>query len=280
VRDPSRRLAVVLGFELVGAARVAHRPLAVPGMDAVADVAAGEGHTCVLRVDGRVQCWGLGESGQLGDGIRADRTVPSRVELDEPVREVALQARHTCALLDSGRVVCLGSGSRGQRPVNVPVMRTLARGGSEVFCGLGDDDDLICWEISRSGPAAAHPVASDVAIVSSGSGGLCWSSGRSGYCSGPSHVLGLMGVDEGNPPVEVPELGEARSIVLSRGHGCVVRESGALACWGDNRRGEVGDGSRERRRRPALVDLPAEAHDAAKPTMPAQITQITYRNCH
>jgi alpha-tubulin suppressor-like RCC1 family protein len=44
----------------------------MPGNAGVADVSAGEMHTCAVLADGSVACWGDDRAGQLGDGVLAD----------------------------------------------------------------------------------------------------------------------------------------------------------------------------------------------------------------
>lgn len=46
-------------------------------------VSAGDAHTCALRPDGAIMCWGKNAAGQLGDGSRFDEARPVRVA--EPV---------------------------------------------------------------------------------------------------------------------------------------------------------------------------------------------------
>ncbi|AKT43089.1 uncharacterized protein CMC5_073170 [Chondromyces crocatus] len=42
-----------------------------------ARIAAGEGHACLLTGEGEVRCWGSNASGQLGDGSKLVRTLPT-----------------------------------------------------------------------------------------------------------------------------------------------------------------------------------------------------------
>ena len=44
----------------------------------VVAIAAGSEHTCALTTGGAMRCWGTNVSGQLGDGMRRDRTIPGR----------------------------------------------------------------------------------------------------------------------------------------------------------------------------------------------------------
>ncbi|WP_437893217.1 hypothetical protein [Sorangium sp. So ce124] len=92
--------------------------------ETVTGLVAGEAHTCALLAGGRVKCWGLNDSGQLGLGDTVNRgdapdgmgdTLPP-VDLGEGATAEAITAgaNHTCALLTDGRVKCWGSNGSGQ----------------------------------------------------------------------------------------------------------------------------------------------------------------------
>jgi len=55
---------------------------AVPGLTDVTRVAAGAAHSCAIRGDGTVWCWGSNTSGQLGDGDALVQTKPQLARLD------------------------------------------------------------------------------------------------------------------------------------------------------------------------------------------------------
>jgi alpha-tubulin suppressor-like RCC1 family protein len=42
-------------------------------------IAAGERHTCAMKSDGTVWCWGYNGSGQLGDNTKVDKSTPVQV---------------------------------------------------------------------------------------------------------------------------------------------------------------------------------------------------------
>src|SRR5688500_6794384 len=42
-------------------------------------VAAGYSHTCTIRTDGSLWCWGSNGNGQVGDGTNTNRTTPVRI---------------------------------------------------------------------------------------------------------------------------------------------------------------------------------------------------------
>ena len=83
-------------------------PTAVPGVDKVADLSAGEAHTCA-RSNGALTCWGNNRRGQLGDGTTEDRAAGTRVRNLPDIKAVAAGAHHTCALTRTGGVMCWGS---------------------------------------------------------------------------------------------------------------------------------------------------------------------------
>ncbi len=56
------------------------KPVSVPGLSSVVDIAVGGNHTCARKIDGGVLCWGWNEFGQLGDGTTQDRITPTLVK--------------------------------------------------------------------------------------------------------------------------------------------------------------------------------------------------------
>ncbi len=57
----------------------AHTPVRVSGGIRFQSVSTGRGHTCGIALDGSAWCWGLNDSGQLGDGTTVGRMTPARV---------------------------------------------------------------------------------------------------------------------------------------------------------------------------------------------------------
>ncbi|MEZ4662742.1 MAG: hypothetical protein R2911_34775 [Caldilineaceae bacterium] len=67
------------------------------------------GHSCVLKSDFTVQCWGSNKFGQLGDGTTTSSTSPQTVPGLSGVRQLDASVEHTCALLADSGVKCWGS---------------------------------------------------------------------------------------------------------------------------------------------------------------------------
>jgi alpha-tubulin suppressor-like RCC1 family protein len=83
------------------------------GMAAVA-VGVGGAHSCAVRMDGTVACWGDNAQGQIGDGSLISRDLPAEVVDLRTARAVAAGNIHGCALDDGGGAYCWGSNMFGQ----------------------------------------------------------------------------------------------------------------------------------------------------------------------
>ena len=53
-----------------------------PGTSYLSVVTPGSSHTCGITTSGTLKCWGVNESGQVGDGTTTNRPTPTAVDLD------------------------------------------------------------------------------------------------------------------------------------------------------------------------------------------------------
>ncbi len=90
------------------------QPVPVAGdLSGVADVAAGQRHTCAVDGAGAAWCWGVDYSGALGSG-EYEGIQPNPVpvySLGEGVVDITAGSEHSCAVKDSGFTACWGSSS-------------------------------------------------------------------------------------------------------------------------------------------------------------------------
>jgi alpha-tubulin suppressor-like RCC1 family protein len=193
-------------------------------------LAVGSSHTCALQQDGSIACWGRNSNGQLGMGHGGpespDVHVPEPVEgLDGPATALALGYEHSCALLDGGEVACWGQNYFGQLGLGMERYDQPFRDRPEKVPGLA--------ETSRRIAAGGYHTC----VLSATGKVYCWGDNRHGQLGDGTDV-------ERPSPVAVKGLpGAVREVVAGGFHTCAVTEAGQVYCWGQNRWGQVGDGS-------------------------------------
>jgi hypothetical protein len=74
------------------------------------------------------------------------------------------------------------------------------------------------------------------------------------FCWSTNAMLTALGITAGATPRAAVLSGEERRIVVGPVHGCVIRDSGAVACFGTNSSGQLGRGSTVVE--PGVVDVP------------------------
>ena len=203
------------------------------GDNAPVSISAGTRHTCAAYASGSVSCWGDNENGQLGDGEFGSNlysTVPVAVLGISDAVAVAVGWEHSCALHGTGEVSCWGDNSHGE-------------------VGSGQTDDTV--------PLPAKAVGIDDAVsVTAGHWHTCALRLTGGiYCWGADHDGQLGDGQIGEQidsftredvdsfvPVEVLEISDATDVSANGEHTCAVHATGEVSCWGDNWRGELGNG--------------------------------------
>lgn len=204
-------------------------------------VSAGARHTCAVRSDGRLVCWGESDHGRLGNGNAAagdvnpenvsdpDRLVTELGAGREAV-EVSAGVHHTCARVDNGDILCWGSNNDGQL------------GYGDV--GLIGNDET---------PASVGPVdlgdrAPEVTSLSVGILHTCAVADGDVHCwgAGDGGRLGYgntRGVGDNEHPYQAGrvKLGrEAVAVGAGARHSCALLDNGRVRCWGRNNYGQLG----------------------------------------
>lgn len=219
----------------------------VPRVIAVADnrilqISSSTGHTCALKRDGTVACWGRNLAGELGNANFELQTVPKLVSggalSGKTVTQIAAGGAHTCALLSDGSVACWGwniSGQLGNGNTNdssTPLAVTggaltgktvvqIAAGGNRT-CALIDDGSVACWGFLFNNGTSEHLPENfqlTPSLITSGA---------------------LNGAT-------------VAQIAVAESHFCALLTIGNVACWGDNYFGQIGDGTTSDVELPFLV---------------------------
>jgi alpha-tubulin suppressor-like RCC1 family protein len=194
--------------------------------DDIVELALGADHGCALRSDGAVWCWGGNDRGQvaqhdLDEVFTSPRAVPELAG----VTQLTAGISHTCALVGSpGEVMCWGRNDRAQ-------------------VGNGEVSDAV------PSPAKVADLEDAVEIVAGGSHTCARREAGSVVCWGYNY-LGSLGNGSTRPTratslQEVVQLSDAVALAAGEYFTCALRAGGRVVCWGDNRHGQLGDGTSE-----------------------------------
>ena len=245
-------------------------------------VSASWGHTCAISTAGRVECWGLNNNGQVGDGTTTNRNAPTQViGLESGVSAITLGRDHTCALTKSGGVRCwgynwgrLGDGTTDSRNVPTQVSGlesgvSAISSGSTLTCALTTAGGVKCWGVNGDGqlgdgtttdrtlPTQVSGLQSGITAVSSGADHACalttagkikcWGNNEDGQLGDGTTSNRLL-------PTQVSSL-ESSVSAISSGyyHTCALMTTGGVKCWGSNQHGQLGDGTTTKRQVPTQV---------------------------
>jgi alpha-tubulin suppressor-like RCC1 family protein len=176
--------------------------------------------------------WGRNDIGQLGTGAVGNQSQPAPV-IGGPSTDwgdASAGFAHTCAVNEDASTWCwgdnfwgeIGDGTTTNRsaPTQVgtgQVWRGVTAGGGHT-CGVQLDGTAWCWGRNDEGQ------------------------------------LGIGSTDEQHAPTQLGADADWSTVVAGNGlHSCGIRSNGTLWCWGDNRLGQLGDGTADDRDAPTQV---------------------------
>ena len=170
----------------------------------------GYAHSCGVRVDGSVACWG--------------QTWPGQADPPDS-RFVAVSAgrSHSCGVRTDGTVACWGSNDTKQSEAPTGTFRSVSAGDG-VSCGLRTDDTIDCW---GSNPHfKPEPPSGQFSAVAVGGAHACAvRADDSMVCWGDFDYA------------DVPD-GRFQAVASGGAFSCGLRFDATLVCWGVNWMGE------------------------------------------
>ncbi|MCA9696139.1 MAG: hypothetical protein KC431_01355, partial [Myxococcales bacterium] len=209
----------------------------VPLGEPVEALWVGPRHNCVRTVSDEIICWGGGyySGGALGYGVPLTQPLgddePANalgtVDVGGVVEAMALSDRNSCALLEGGSVRCWGA--------HTNVL------GQETGEAIGDDEaPSSVAPLDLGGPAVAIAAGGYHACAILEDQTLrCWGynfDGQLGYGNYDGVGLAQTPAEAGPVPIGEPVV----DIGLGQTHTCAQGISGAVYCWGNNSRGQLG----------------------------------------
>lgn len=240
-------------------------------------ISAGGTHTCALRTNGQLICWGGNGSGELGDGttFNSGKPVPVDESLNDVVDVSAGIGAHTCAVRSNGQVYCWGSaeygklgngeseGTFGPAPVTGLNDAIAVSAGLSHTCALRANGHIACW--GRGGRAGHADDQLTPRAISGITDGIAVSAGNNHTCAvrrtgevrcwgiGTAGQLGNGETENSVNPVIVQTLSEVVAIASGNAHSCAVRQNGSAACWGAGAGGQLGNAATNSQSRPVNV---------------------------
>ena len=151
-------------------------------------------HTCALE-RGRLWCWGLNSSGQLGDGTLSSRETPAEVLRGGGlIQQAVVGDSHSCALSNGG-VWCWGSNVSGQ---------------------LGDG-----MFVARANPALVKGMSRGVTFIDADKSETCAVQSGEVFCWG----------NMSSTPRKVDGIRNATKLSVNSTLSCALLEDNTISCW-------------------------------------------------
>ncbi len=187
-------------------------------------VAAGARHTCAVRSNGQVECWGSNDTQQVGTSDGGPFVSPIEIDSLSNAVDVSANFNHTCAMTRDNEVYCWGLNEFAQSGADADTQE------------VGEPNRVTPLEDARD---TATGSGHSCAVLQTG-GARCWG----------EEQFGQLGNGESRPRVQdAPVTVQNASndfVGLSGGdaHTCGLGESGEVWCWGNSSKGKLGRGVR------------------------------------
>jgi alpha-tubulin suppressor-like RCC1 family protein len=230
-------------------------------------------HSCGIRPDNTLWCWGRNGHGELGAGTALEIDSPAQVGSDHYL-SVAVNEAYTCAVRSDHIASCWGDNSHGELGTGgitavsganpLPNTWSAVACGPTSACGLTTAGEVWCWGTASYGQLGNNDSGATVdgpVKVLDGAHGLtvgdsfacALDQDGAGWCWGLNDDGQQLGTGDTKVPTMVPTADRFTRIAAGDKSVCGLLADGHLRCWGDNSSGQLGNGNTSSVTAPAHV---------------------------
>ena len=174
-------------------------------------IASGFSHSCAIRADDTIACWGNNGHGQ-------SNPPPGQYT------SVTTGDQHSCALGADNTIACWGNNGTGQSDPP-PGRFTAVSAGNVYSCGIRTDNTIACWGDNKRGQANAP--SGQFTAIAVGTGHSC--------AIATDNTITCWGWDG---DADAP-LGLFTAIAATAYHSCALGIDNTVTCWGSNENGQT-----------------------------------------
>lgn len=245
---------------------------------------SGTGFSCGLGQSNKLYCWGINNTGQLGDGTTSTRTIPVTSDPGTTYATVSSGTNSSCGITTGGTLKCWGLNTSGQLGDGTTITRmspvTIDGGtsyksvsvGADAACGVTVTDVLKCWGANSSGQLGLGNFTPSLVPMTVGPGFQMVSVGTYHACAliaGMSSLIKCWGDNStgelgdgtttlrNTPTVVAPGGGFYTSLSTTAYATCAINTTGNVFCWGLGSSGQLGNGAVVNRLTPTSVTTTA-----------------------
>ena len=197
-------------------------PVAIAGLTGVSQLALGGDHSCALKTDATMRCWGSNMLGQVGNGA-PDATIltPTSPSGLSSVIDIAAGYGHNCVIVSPNpptrTIKCWGSNDSGQTGGNL---------GTKVPAAISLQP-LFPDHLDAYGQNTCVTAVSEV---------WCWGDNTFRQLGNNSAV------DNSYNAVKVASVTDAATVAVGAGWVCEANNDQTTKCWGSGYAGRLGNG--------------------------------------
>lgn len=239
------------------------------------------GHSCGIRSDNRLFCWGNGGGGRLGTGNTSNQSSPTEVNGGGTWVYVDAGTDHTCAIKTDNTGWCWGSDTTGQLGNGAgggsSSPSAISGGGTWLqvsagflhSCGVKADNKAYCWGQGGNYQLGNGSTTGQQSPVLVAAGADNWKKAFAGYnasCGIKADDTGWCWGSNGNgelgdgtttsprtAPVAISGGGSWKVITTGYNYSCGVKTDNTGWCWGSNDGYQLGNGTTTNSSSPAAV---------------------------